>query len=125
MRIVFTIVLIFFAQQLLAQKLNGLVFDKATKKPVPDAQVTIGLFKVNTAADGSFMMSNVQPGDKLEISHSGYETSHLTLGINHDDPLIIWLYQNAISFKESTIRKTRNYGYNGTAKGVVRNLKNP
>lgn len=109
MKLLYTIILMLCTTGLLAQKLNGLVLDKETKKPVPYANVTIGLSKVVTLADGKFTLNNVQPGDKLEVSRMGYETYTLTVTIHSADPTIIWLYQNSISLRQLNIRANRNY----------------
>jgi len=109
MKLTFTLLLLFFTAHLFAQKINGLVFDKLTKQPVADANVTLGLFRVSTARDGSFILNNVQPGDKIRISCVGYETYEFNIGMHRPDPLIIWLERGNITLKELNIQGIRNY----------------
>lgn len=109
MKIIYTLALFLFTQQLSAQKLNGLVFDKETKQPVSNANITMSSFQVVTSTDGKFTLNNVQLGDKLAISCVGYETYHLTVGIDHDDPEIIYLSRTSIALQEFKVMGMRNY----------------
>lgn len=95
--------------KLYAQKLNGLVLDKETKKPVANASISIGLSKVYTSTDGKFALNYAQAGDKLDVNATGYENYSTYIIINHPDPLIIWLYKSAISLKEYNLNLIRNY----------------
>lgn len=109
MKIVYTLILSLFTQQLFAQKLNGLVFDKETKQPVYNANIAMGLFRVVTSTDGRFTLNNVQLGDKLEISCVGYETYHMTVKVERADPEIIYLSRTSIALKEFKVMGMRKY----------------
>jgi len=109
MKIIYTLLFLLFTQQLSAQKLNGLVFDKETKQPVYNANITMGMFRVVTSTDGKFTLNNVQLGDKLDISCVGYETAHLKIGVEHADPEIIYLSRTSIALQEFKVMGMRNY----------------
>ena len=103
MKIICTTILLLLTQQLLAQKFNGLVFDKETKRPVYNANISMGIFKAVTSTDGKFTFTNAQLGDKLDISCVGYESYHLTVVVNHADPVIIWLSRSSVALQEFTV----------------------
>jgi hypothetical protein len=103
MKIIYTLILLLSATQLLAQKFNGLVFDKETKQPVYNANISMGLFKTVTSTDGKFTFNNVQQGDLLDISCVGYETYHLKVVVDHADPVIIWLSRTSVALQEFTV----------------------
>ena len=109
MKIFCTLILFLFTHQLFAQKLNGLVFDRDTKQPVYNANITMGVFRVVTSTDGKFTLNNVQLGDKLDISCVGYETSHLKIGVEHADPEIIYLSRTSIALQEFKVIGIRDY----------------
>ena len=109
MKIVYTLILLFFASPLFAQKLNGLVFDKETRQPVYNANITMASFHVVTSTDGKFTLNNVQLGDKLDISCVGYETYHVKLGLTHADPMVIYLSRTSVALQEFKVIGMRNY----------------
>jgi len=109
MRIIYTLILLIITSQVFAQKLTGLVFDKETKQPVYNANITMGVFHVITSTDGKFSLNNVQVGDKLDISCVGYETYHFTVGIVHADPELIYLSRTSIALQEFKVMGRRNY----------------
>jgi hypothetical protein len=86
MRFLFTICLLLSCLSGFAQHvITGKVIDLYNKKPIPKASVFLSNTTVggSTNEDGSFVLSNVKPGQyDMIISAIGYETSQRTILVN-------------------------------------------
>ena len=95
--------------QLFAQRLNGVVKDKSTNLPIPNANVKTLYSTTFTSIIGQFNFGNVHIGDTLKISYIGYKPYYLVLNKINTDTIHIYLEQIFILLKDVTIRGTNDY----------------
>jgi hypothetical protein len=95
-------------------KISGKVINLNDKKPIADASVFLNNASVGnkTAADGSFLLSNVRPGQyDLIVSVVGYETYSKTVTIVNSNIIIpeIALLPKTIELNEVKVRPAINW----------------
>jgi len=105
-----TILLLFFLSgNVLAQRLNGIVFDKATMQPVPNAIIKRGFFTQLTAIGGNFSLPLVHFGDTIRISAKNYQPYNLVIGMAHRDTMYVYLEQSSVMLNNVNVNARRNY----------------
>lgn len=108
MKFIFLLLILFSANQLLAQTLKGIVLDHSTKKPISNAQLINTGSTSLTGETGKFKLNNVKVGDKFAVRMLGYETMEFTIN-NNIDSLTIFLKQSIFQLNEVMVRTNRNY----------------
>jgi hypothetical protein len=90
------------------QKVTGIVTDKATKRPVSGAMVSIGNLRTMTDLTGRFEIAAAGAGDSLKIVHFNYQT--YTVAIDKTTPvLLIELKPKVNQLNEVTVHGTRSF----------------
>lgn len=87
------------------RKINGKVLDEATSEPLPGAFVKADGTALTTETDknGSFNLS-VPPGKvKLSVSYVGYVTGQVEFNSTTDEPLVLRLTRQALTFEEVVV----------------------
>jgi CarboxypepD_reg-like domain len=90
MKLRLILMLLLFPLRLLAQRIDGVVLDKVTHRPVAFATVAAANSITATNADGRFSVPNIAPGDSLKITSIGYKI--YKTGIELSTPKIITIY---------------------------------
>lgn len=112
------ILLLLLPISLLAQvNVTGTVSDLTTHKPIENASVIISNSTIGnkTAADGSFMLKAVKPGQyDLVVSIVGYETYHVNLAVNNSNITIpvVELLPKSITLNEVVVKPDANWARN-------------
>src|ERR1700744_4040080 len=89
------LLLLLFPLQLLAQRIDGVVLDKVTHRPVVFATVAAANSITTTNTDGRFSIPNIAPGDSLKITCIGYKI--YKTGIELSTPKSITIYMAPVS----------------------------
>jgi outer membrane cobalamin receptor len=94
---------LFISFNLKAQSLSGTIVDRYNI-PIPEAQIYNQNTKKHTHSDdaGKFALENVSVGDRLRISHLGFETAYIEVA-SFTETLKISLEKKAISLNEVII----------------------
>ena len=95
MKLRLLLILLLFPLQLLAQRIDGVVLDKVTHRPVTFATVAAANSITATNADGRFSVLNIAPGDSVKITCIGYKT--YKIGIDLSTPKSITIYMMPVS----------------------------
>jgi hypothetical protein len=76
----FLLICIAFCMPVYAQKVTGLVIDKATKQPISGAVVKAALVTARANPLGQFEIALAHPNDSLKITALGYQTLFVAAG---------------------------------------------
>ncbi|HEY0245776.1 MAG TPA: hypothetical protein VGC01_09450 [Mucilaginibacter sp.] len=92
-----------------AQRLNGIVIDKATGQPVPNAIIKKGFYTQVSSSYGEFSLPVARFGDTIRISSMGYKPYNLLIGMAHKDTIHVYLEPNSIILNDVNINRQRNH----------------
>jgi hypothetical protein len=93
----------------IAQRLNGIVIDKATGQPVPNAIIKRGFFTQLSTLSGDFSVPIVHFGDTIKITSMGYKLYNLVIGMAHKDTMYVYLEPGSVILNDVTINARRNH----------------
>lgn len=95
---------------LFAQKINGVVIDGITKKPIINARVISSSSLTFTSATGHFSLMDVSSLDTLSVNHMGYHPYSVRLSeVTTFDTMEIALKPKPITLQAVTVRGLRNH----------------
>jgi hypothetical protein len=112
MRIVLMILLLIISNQVVGQKITGLLLDADTRKPIKDAKVSTSNTSTFTAATGIFTFASIRQGDTIKVSHARYDLYQTAYNDKSKlDTVLIFLKLSAINLLEVNIQRVRNYKF--------------
>jgi hypothetical protein len=101
--------LILLSVQAFAQHINGLIIDKATGLPVPNAVVKKGYSIQLSSASGDFVLSNTHFGDTIRVTIVGYKPYKTVIGMVRKDTMMVYLEENSIMLNNVTVNSRHDY----------------
>lgn len=107
MRLIITIILLFFETNLIAQQSSNTVFDFNTKLPVDNATVITNAGVAVTSSTGYFSVK-YYANDTIRITHVGYKPYKFAVNVGLM-PAVIYLMPDNIILNEVSIKGLRNY----------------
>jgi hypothetical protein len=108
MKYLLMLTILFICSVSYAQKITGVVMDKATKQPVSGALVIAGSAKTRSNLSGGFEIAITASSDSLKITHFAYKT--YTIAISKVTTVLdIELEPTVISLNTVTIHGDRDF----------------
>ncbi|WP_309331472.1 carboxypeptidase-like regulatory domain-containing protein [Mucilaginibacter sp.] len=107
-RCLFLLICIAFCLPVYAQKVTGLVIDRATKQPISGVAIKAALVATRSNQLGQFEITISHPDDSLKIIHPGYQTRFVAAG-KPNVLLTIELTPTVNNLNEVTIYGDRNF----------------
>ncbi|WPV00594.1 carboxypeptidase-like regulatory domain-containing protein [Mucilaginibacter sp. cycad4] len=108
LKLTFAVILMLLSVNLFAQRVKGIVIDKATYLPVTNAFISTPTSKNISSAEGKFVLAKVKPGDTLRITSIGYKPFRLIISFLKYDTLRCYIEPDATVLREVKIRGRRN-----------------
>jgi len=103
------ILFLLLSAQAFAQRLNGVVLDKATGTPIPGAIVKRATTFIQlTNHNGYFTLANPHFGDTLKITSLGYLPYNLMLGMPRGDTIRVYLISSSTMLNNVDIHAKRD-----------------
>lgn len=94
---------------LFAQRLNGRLIDRYTKQPIAFANIVTAASSTSSSADGTFVLSNLHPGDEVVVSSVGYKLYKFNYSNTKPDTITIYLSQFSVVLRDVTVRGGGGY----------------
>ena len=112
-----------FAQN---QKISGVVYDAATKKPMPFVNITVNNSKMGSAADidGVFSFTSARAVNSLKFSFIGYQTLEMKIDGNTKMPLKVFLHEDKNELEAIDVVAGENPAHKIIRKAVANRKKN-
>ena len=104
MKLRLVLVLLLFPLQLLAQRIDGVVLDKVTHRPVAFATVVAANSITATNADGRFSIPNIAPGDSLKITCIGYKVYKTGIAFPTQNIITIYMVPASILLNDVVVK---------------------
>jgi hemoglobin/transferrin/lactoferrin receptor protein len=103
--------MLFLSSGLFAQNitLKGIILDQNGKLPVENVHISIsGLYVATSSSSGNFYFNKLKAGTySLKISHVNYNTENITININSDTSIVIYLKSKSYLLNEISVTSSK------------------